>query len=151
MQQFQDKPNFSTYKIIRSEDQMLFSCCWLRLIFSKSKPIFVHRTRRDFASKSKLSFSELCVCQTSWTGNPQKQTKGRFFSRLQHLSVIELRSYRTHHVPNFYLKRLHYERTAQVWGMSRVIFTLNNEKSVFVPSAAAVLLLCKMKLVLSLS
>lgn len=59
----------------------------------------------------------------------ESTNKNDVFTCHQHLSVIELRSYRIHHVPNFYLKRLHYERTAQVWGMSRVIFTLKNKKA----------------------
>lgn len=55
---------------------------------------------------------------------------------------------RIHHVPNF---NLHYERTAQVWGMSRLFLHWKLRIKRFVPSAAAVLLLCKMKPVLSSS
>lgn len=63
------------------------------------------------------------------------------FPRLQHLRVTELMVSVTCLT---YLKRLHYERTAQAGRTRGVIFTLKHESVLY--CAAAVLLLCKRKL-----
>ena len=74
-----------------------------------------------------------------WTGNPQAKRNWE----------VALLLARIHHVPNLDLKRLHYERTAQLWGTTE-LFLHWKWKMRFVPAAAALLLLCKMKLVFDL-